>query len=159
MKDALKLIIRFYPLYFLIIPLILTSCAKKELVFKTVEKEPPAFSYLPRTEDGFIDWVAAIDRGIINPRDSIELKATPQSRPMDLDIVFETKSMPAVVYPHYQHTQWLDCTNCHPKIFKAQKGGNSVTMAKIFEGEFCGRCHGTVAFPLQYCNRCHVKKK
>ncbi len=160
MKEVFKLIVKLYLPVLFILPLIIYSCAKKELTFKTVENQPAAFSYLPRTEDGFIDWVAAINRGIINPRDSIDMKAKPQSRPMDMDVVFYSKgAMPDVIYPHYQHTQWLDCSNCHPKIFKAQKGGNGVTMAKIFEGEFCGRCHGTVAFPLQYCNRCHVKPK
>ena len=158
MKEVLKLIIRFYLPLIIILPVVIESCAKKELVFKTVENQPAAFSYLPRTEDGFIDWVAAIDRGIIKPRDSIDLKPKPQSPPLNLDIVFDSRTMPAVTYPHYQHTQWLDCRNCHPKIFKAQRGGNGITMAKIFEGEFCGRCHGTVAFPLKYCERCHVKK-
>lgn len=159
MNEVFKLIIRFYLPLIIILPVVIESCAKKELVFKTVENQPAAFSYLPRTEDGFIDWVTAINRGIIKPRDSIELKPTKlQSPPLNLDIVFDSRTMPAVTYPHYQHTQWLDCTNCHPKIFKAQKGGNGITMEKIFGGEFCGRCHGTVAFPLKYCERCHVKK-
>ncbi len=159
MNEVFKLIIRFYLPLIIILPVVIEGCAKKELVFKIVENQPVAFSYLPRTEDGFIDWVAAINRGIIKPRDSIDLKPKPQSSPLNLDIIFYTKgTMPNVVYPHYQHTQWLDCRNCHPKIFKAQRGSNGVTMAKIFEGEFCGRCHGTVAFPLKYCERCHVKK-
>jgi c(7)-type cytochrome triheme protein len=158
MNEAVKLIITVCFLLLLAASVVATSCAKKELVFKTVENQPAAFSYLPRTEDGFIDWVTAIDRGIIKPRDSIDLKPKPQSPPLSLDIVFDSRTMPAVTYPHYQHTQWLDCTNCHPKIFKAQKGSNGITMEKIFGGEFCGRCHGTVAFPLQYCERCHVKK-
>jgi c(7)-type cytochrome triheme protein len=159
MNEVVKLIVRLYLPIFLILPIVAASCAKKELLFKTVENQPQAFSYLPRTEDGFIDWVAALNSGIIKPRDAIDPKAPPKSPPLNLDILFDSKTMPAVVYPHYQHTQWLDCTNCHPKIFKAQRGGNGITMEKIFAGEFCGRCHGTVAFPLEYCDRCHVRPK
>jgi hypothetical protein len=49
---------------------------------------------------------------------------------MDLNIVREVKgSMPDVVYPHKQHTEWLDCSNCHPAIFVPQKGANQISMA------------------------------
>ena len=67
---------------------------------------------------------------------------------MDLNIVREVKgSMPDVVYPHKQHTEWLDCSNCHPAIFKPQKGANQISMAGILLGQQCGVCHGKVAFP------------
>ena len=67
---------------------------------------------------------------------------------MDLNIVREVKgSMPDVVYPHKQHTEWLDCSNCHPKIFVPQKGANQISMASILLGQQCGACHGKVAFP------------
>jgi hypothetical protein len=32
-------------------------------------------------------------------------------------------------------------------------------MTKIAAGEYCGRCHDRVAFPLTDCLRCHVKPK
>ena len=67
---------------------------------------------------------------------------------MDMNIVREVKgSMPDVVYPHKQHTEWLDCSNCHPAIFVPQKGANQISMAAILLGEKCGVCHGKVAFP------------
>ena len=79
---------------------------------------------------------------------------------MDLNIVREVKgSMPDVVYPHKQHTEWLDCSNCHPAIFKPQKGANQMSMAGILLGEGCGVCHGKVAFPVAECRRCHSAKK
>jgi c(7)-type cytochrome triheme protein len=79
---------------------------------------------------------------------------------MDLNIVREVKgSMPDVVYPHKQHTEWLDCSNCHPAIFVPQKGANSISMASILLGEKCGVCHGKVAFPVSECRLCHSKKK
>ena len=67
--------------------------------------------------------------------------------------------MPDVVYPHKQHTQWLDCANCHPAIFIPQKGANQISMASILLGEKCGVCHGKVAFPVSDCRRCHSQPK
>jgi c(7)-type cytochrome triheme protein len=79
---------------------------------------------------------------------------------MDLNIVREVKgSMPDVVYPHKQHTEWLDCSNCHPAIFVPQKGANQISMASILLGQKCGVCHGKVAFPVSECRLCHSRKK
>jgi c(7)-type cytochrome triheme protein len=100
-----------------------------------------------------------MDQGLIEPRNSI----TPVSTPpivLDLNIIREVKgSMPDVVYPHKQHTQWLDCSNCHPAIFIPQKGANQISMASILLGEKCGVCHGKVAFPVSECRRCHSRPK
>jgi ribosomal protein L40E len=30
-----------------------------------------------------------------------------------------------------------------------------MSMFAILQGEFCGRCHGAVSFPLTECRRCH----
>ena len=79
---------------------------------------------------------------------------------MDLVIVRQVKgSMPNVVYPHLQHTQWLDCTNCHDEIFVPEKGKNQMSMAEILLGQKCGVCHGKVAFPVSDCRRCHSQPK
>lgn len=80
----------------------------------------------------------------------------------DLNIVREVKgSMPDVVYPHDKHTQWLDCSNCHPDIFIPARGANQISMASIMLGEKCGVCHGKVAFPVtaSTCQLCHSKPK
>jgi c(7)-type cytochrome triheme protein len=37
------------------------------------------------------------------------------------------------------------------------KGATKYSMVEIFEGKYCGVCHGTVAFPNIDCQRCHVK--
>lgn len=119
-----------------------------------------AFAQLPKTNSGnYIDWVKALDGAKIAPRyDRIDPKAEPIV--MDLNIVREVKgSMPDVVYPHKQHTEWLDCSNCHPAIFLPQKGANQISMAAILLGEKCGVCHGKVAFPVSECTRCHSKPK
>ena len=124
--------------------------------------QPPkdAFITLPRGLSGnYVDWVKALDSGDISPRyDRLDPKANPVV--MDLNIVREVKgSMPNVVYPHKQHTQWLDCSNCHPAIFIPQKGANQISMAAILLGEKCGVCHGKVAFPVSECRRCHSQAK
>jgi len=119
-----------------------------------------AYAGLPKSFAGNrVNWVQSIDQKKINPRwDRNDPKAEPIV--MDLNIVREVKgSMPDVVYPHKQHTEWLDCSNCHPAIFVPQKGANAISMASILLGEKCGVCHGKVAFPVSECRLCHSKKK
>ena len=135
-----------------------------DLAYKAGQAEHPAameLSKLPKDKFGLVDWAAAIKNGLVKPLDSLEPGAYP-APPFNLDIVVHTKSnfMNDVVFPHYVHTLWLTCTNCHTQIFQMKAGGNpDMTMAKITAGEYCGRCHNRVAFPLSDCNRCHVKAK
>ncbi|MDB5953702.1 c(7)-type cytochrome triheme domain-containing protein [Ramlibacter sp.] len=128
----------------------------------TLALQPPtlAFNELTRSNAGNrVDWVKSLHDGKINPRaDRLDPKAVPAV--MDLNIVREVKgSMPDVVYPHKQHTEWLDCSNCHPAIFKPQKGANQISMASILLGQQCGVCHGKVAFPVSECRLCHSRPK
>lgn len=124
--------------------------------------QPPltAFDTLPKGNYGNrIDWVTALNNNAISPRFDRNDPSV-QAMVMDLNIVREVKgSMPDVVYPHKQHTQWLDCSNCHPAIFIPQKGANQISMAAILLGQKCGVCHGKVAFPISDCRRCHSKSK
>jgi c(7)-type cytochrome triheme protein len=124
------------------------------------EEHPQAFDYLPKTKMGYVDWVAAIKQGVIHPRDSLDPNAVTM-KALDFNIVFKVNvsGLPDVVYPHYPHTLWLDCRNCHPSIFLMRAGANPVTMEKILKGEYCGRCHGIVAFPISDCFRCHSRPK
>ena len=119
-----------------------------------------AFAELSKTTSGnHVNWVKALEDGNILPRFDL---SDPDKQPfvMDLDIVREVKgSMPDVVYPHKAHTQWLDCSNCHPAIFIPKKGANQISMASILMGKQCGVCHGKVAFPVSECRLCHSKKK
>lgn len=124
--------------------------------------QPPkdAFGAMPRSKSGnYVDWMKALEESHIAPRfDRINPNA--QGVVMDLNIVREVKgSMPDVVYSHKSHTQWLDCSNCHPAIFIPQKGANNISMAGILLGEQCGVCHGKVAFPVSECRRCHSQNK
>jgi c(7)-type cytochrome triheme protein len=125
-----------------------------------LQKPADAFRELPKTANGAdVDWVKALQSGAIQPRSDLH---DPQAKPfvMDLDIVRQVKgSMPDVVFPHKEHTEILDCTNCHPGIFIPQKGANQISMAKNLKGEMCGICHGKVAFPLSRCTACHSERK
>lgn len=128
----------------------------------TLQLQPPsvAFAAMPKSMAGnHVDWVKSLDSKAIAPRwDRNDPNAA--AVVMDLNIVREVKgSMPDVVYPHKQHTEWLDCSNCHPKIFVPQKGTNQISMASILLGQKCGVCHGKVAFPVSECRLCHSKKK
>ena len=128
----------------------------------TLALQPPltAFTGLTRSNAGNrVDWVKSLSEGKITPRaDRLDVNA--KAAVMDLNIVREVKgSMPDVVYPHKQHTEWLDCSNCHPAIFKPQKGANQISMAGILLGQACGVCHGKVAFPVSECRLCHSKAK
>lgn len=128
----------------------------------THQLQPPAtaFAELPKATAGnHIDWVKALNGKLIDPRwDRNDPKAA--AVVMDLNIVREVKgSMPDVVFPHKQHTEWLDCANCHPSIFVPQKGANQISMAAILLGQKCGVCHGKVAFPVSECRLCHSRKK
>jgi c(7)-type cytochrome triheme protein len=119
--------------------------------------QQPAEALAPLPRDGAgnrVNWVQAIDTGAINPRTHI-LPQTEVRLREDEIIVAKFGSMPAVKFPHRAHTLWLDCANCHEKLFKSKAGANRFSMTAILNGEQCGVCHGAVAFPLTECNRCH----
>ena len=123
------------------------------------EGQPIAFDHLPKTQLGYVDWVKAITENHINPKESLDPDFRPMP-PINFNVAFQIEGdTPDVIFPHFPHTIWLDCRNCHPAIFKMQAGTNPVTMDKILRGEFCGRCHGIVAFPISDCKRCHSKPK
>ena len=54
------------------------------------------------------------------------------------------------------------CADCHQSgLFKMKKGGDTMKMADINAGKFCGACHnGTKAFKAgdaANCGKCHKK--
>jgi len=112
---------------------------------------------LPKDAQGNIDWVKALDEGTIKPRSSLDLK-TPEleALPLKVELVPEGRPEFRVVFRHEVHTRLLACDACHPRLFVMQKGADPITMEKIYAGEYCGRCHGTVAFAVEpNCARCH----
>ena len=126
----------------------------KAAAIKALQDPTDAMSSFPYDRRGGIDWVKALDLGIIEPR--ADLKGEKEIGVLDLDILFkDTGEMPWVKFPHKAHTKWLDCSNCHPDIFIPKKGANNPSMDGILAGEHCGRCHDKVAFALWVCERCH----
>ncbi len=127
---------------------------------KVLQEPREAFGVLIKGKGGnYVDWVKSLDKKKIKPLYDLD---DPELVPMtvDMNIVREVKgTMPDVVFPHEQHTQWLECANCHPAIFIPQKGANPMSMVDIMLGNKCGVCHGTVAFPVTECRRCHSKAK
>lgn len=121
-----------------------------------LKQEPAeAMSKLPPDGAGnLVHWVRAIESGAIDPRSSILPQTQVRLRDDDI-IISKFGSLAAVKFPHRAHTLWLDCSNCHEKLFKSQAGANRYSMQKILDGEQCGLCHGAVAFPLTECSRCH----
>ncbi len=129
-----------------------------ESVQNIMQEPGEAMVDFPMDRLGMINWVKAMDEGFINPRKSLsgdEFDGEMMLE-MDLDIIMkQTSFMPYVRFPHLPHTKWLNCSNCHPKIFVPQLEGNPVTMEKVLRGEYCGVCHDKVAFSLMTCERCH----
>ncbi|MBX9634298.1 MAG: hypothetical protein K2X44_04885, partial [Magnetospirillum sp.] len=120
-----------------------------------LQQPDAALRDLPQDRAGnFVNWVEALDGGYIAPRKGVKGDAIMNVINMDV-LKTKTSSMPQVKFPHRQHTAWLGCNNCHPAIFLPQKDGNPITMYAILKGEFCGVCHGKVAFPVADCFHCH----
>jgi len=121
---------------------------------KSLQEPGDSLAKFPQDRRGGVNWVTTLEQGLIQPRET--LSGAEGMLVMDMDIMFtNTGSMPWVRFPHVAHTRWLDCSNCHPKIFKPQRGANKIGMDAILAGEFCGRCHDKVAFSLWICERCH----
>lgn len=122
---------------------------------RQLQEPREALSALPADSAGNqVRWVDALRDGSINPRSSLRPEA--EVRLLETDIYMSRYgSVPAVRFPHREHTLWLDCSNCHEKLFKSKVGANEISMLRILQGEQCGQCHGAVAFPLTECARCH----
>jgi c(7)-type cytochrome triheme protein len=139
---------------------------KKPNPYQIVELKPEApqtdwpakLALLPKDANGATDWVTALKEKLITPKPGIEDNAEDQPA-LDLNVELVPKDMPdfKATYPHQIHTTFLACTNCHTGIFQMEKGADPITMEKIFAGEYCGRCHGKVAFDVATgCPRCHL---
>jgi len=123
---------------------------------KQLQNPAEALYYLPSSFTGNnVRWVEAIEEGYINPRPSI-LDSNYEMQVLDLDVIrTRTADMPMVLFPHKKHTEWLECSNCHEWLFKSKRGATRFGMFDVLNGEYCGRCHGAVAFPLIECFYCH----
>lgn len=121
-----------------------------------LQEPSEGLSKLPANSSGnMVRWAEALDRGAIGPRRSLKPTGT-MTQVLDMDVLLNLRgSFPIVRFPHRIHTQWLACDNCHEHLFKSQIGANKLSMYRILQGEQCGLCHGSVAFPLTQCQLCH----
>jgi c(7)-type cytochrome triheme protein len=116
---------------------------------------------LPRHSMGdAIDWEKAEQKGQIKPVDfldgiSFERKALKAQD--DFAIGSRADWMTDVIFSHKKHATWNGCEVCHPEIFPSTKKGTvKYNMFQVFNGQYCGVCHGKVAFSLFLCHKCHV---
>lgn len=107
-----------------------------------------------------VDWVEVLRQGKIAPRKFLKNKSDDLPFEKLLILEAEWSMIPPSIFPHKLHTEWLDCSNCHPDIFNIKKKTTKhFSMAYILRGQFCGACHLTVAFPMNDCVRCHPKEQ
>jgi len=123
--------------------------------YTTLQEAKDALTGLALDKKNAVDWMKALNSGAIKPRANIA--GTAEMEFLESDIIMtNTKRMPYVNFPHSSHTRWLACANCHDDIFIPKAGANKVDMEKIFRGQYCGVCHGKVAFVVTLsCERCH----
>ena len=72
----------------------------------------------------------------------------------------EQQGVRPVVFPHWFHRIRFRCKVCHSELgFKMRAGSNTVLMADIIDGKFCGMCHnGQIAWTADRCDLCHSAK-
>ncbi|HEX9020883.1 MAG TPA: c(7)-type cytochrome triheme domain-containing protein [Nitrospirota bacterium] len=77
------------------------------------------------------------------------------------DLVFTPGGTHRVVFSHEMHIneKGQRCSGCHYHVFQMTKGAARISMNKMTNGDFCGRCHnGQKAFGVndsKACSRCH----
>jgi len=108
---------------------------------------------LPKDFMGQPDWVAALNEGVIMPR-ALE-PADRDAEVFQLDFFLKgANAMFDAYFPHSTHLKFTGCDSCHPTVFKYRD--NDMSMAAINQGQYCGACHGKVAFAATACKRCHT---
>ena len=108
-----------------------------------------------------IDWNKAEASGVVKVKDYIEGVSFESENMVsnfrDEPLAPRLPGLPGIIFSHKKHVKWSGCGMCHPEPFALETGKTKMSMKEISEGKFCGRCHGSVAFPLNDCNKCHSK--
>jgi c(7)-type cytochrome triheme protein len=117
----------------------------------------------PKLQAGnLVNWEESETRGLIRPIDSLpgpSPRRPPLKAQADFSIASRGSWMPDIIFSHKKHALWNGCEVCHPEVFPSvKKNTMKFSMFQIAEGEYCGLCHGSVAFPLEECQRCHANK-
>ena len=140
-----------------------TGCSRCHSIGKNVQKQYYYTSFtekLPRENLGnLIDWEDAESRGLVQPVDflpGISIARLPLNAQKDFRITSKGW-MPNITFSHKKHTLWNGCELCHPDIFPSVKKGTvKYSMLQIRDEQYCGVCHGRVAFSLNDCQKCHT---
>ncbi|MBI5070861.1 MAG: hypothetical protein HZB56_21785 [Deltaproteobacteria bacterium] len=116
---------------------------------------------LPRDRLGHVDWERAEAERRVRPVDQLPGLSIPR-RPLEMKkevaIASGAAWMDGILFSHPKHSVWNGCEVCHPDIFPSTHSGQArYSMLQISSGEYCGVCHGRVAFPLGDCERCHKR--
>ena len=130
----------------------------------TTDEVPDGFVKLldlpPAKFGNTIDWTRALASGEIHPAQSLAKGYEPLPFDKKLSLEADWNFVSPATFPHAEHVRWLDCANCHPEPFNIKKKTTKhFSMRFNLAGEFCGRCHLRVAFPLDDCQRCHPEMK
>ena len=136
----------------------LENGAKAEQIFQQFAATMPR-----ETFGNGINWEKAEEEGKLKLVDHLEGVSVPKEKlkvQEDFSLKPKLEGMPDIIFSHAKHTFWSGCELCHPDIFVGiRKGSTKYSMIDIFDGKYCGVCHGRVAFPLTDCQRCHVKRE
>lgn len=103
-----------------------------------------------------VNWVELLRRGTIKPLTTLQTE--PKTFQPQKTITMETQGgvIPPVFFPHRAHTDWLDCSSCHPELFPQGESREESARKYLFRPcRRCGSCHVRVAFPFNDCQRCH----
>jgi c(7)-type cytochrome triheme protein len=140
------------------------NCDRCHSYGKKVKFEKNFFLYtknFPRARFGNgVNWIKAELEGHIQLKDYLEgvsPKRELQEDPADAVLTTNVVEMPYIIFSHKKHAVWNGCKFCHPDMFREKTGTTVFSMEEIFDGKFCGTCHGKVSFPTLDCQRCHVK--
>lgn len=127
---------------------------KKENDFKAVTQNFPKELF-----GNEVNWEKAEADRLITLTDVLEghIKRGSLTVPKDFELRSKGSWMSDIRFSHKKHAVWSGCESCHPDIFNVEKGATQYSMLQVFDGEYCGICHGTVSFPLLDCRRCHKK--
>ncbi|HEY5776986.1 MAG TPA: c(7)-type cytochrome triheme domain-containing protein [Xanthomonadales bacterium] len=113
----------------------------------------------PRSRFGNrVDWLKAEELGLIKLNDylkGVSIKRGELKYPSDFEIDAKFNEMPDIIFSHEKHAVWNGCELCHPQIFSIKKASTVFDMQAIFDGKYCGACHGSVAFTPMDCQLCH----
>lgn len=108
-----------------------------------------------------VDWLQAEEQGLIKLTDQIPgvtIERRALKNPEDSLLKAKETGMPDIIFSHTKHAVWNGCELCHPDIFGVKKGATVYSMQDIFDGKYCGACHGKVAFANTDCQLCHTKE-